>query len=839
MSISFNDIRSLQEIHTKIEKTSAVSFLNKCYEIIREKVKSNGLVFYAIKENNIESTIIIPEVLKDSLSMNYFKTDEVYYSFYSLKLSELKASNFFKQIKPNIFCLHYDKNFEYKFPFVFDYAYFLPTIFEQKIIGYLAIFCKASLENDIALIEYIADEWNLFVLLKGIFFNNKKLKNEIEKTFNRFDNIILIVRYPNKVIYYNEEFEKTYFKLKEFDYYKDTDFIQYLVTNELKIKTYKELDITTIYPKEAKYEILQKIKEVYESNNNLYFYLYFPINLGDNIYPAETYLKGIEFLGEKTLLFQIRFLRGIKTIEKNIKSYLQHFEEQLKLYSTLFHCMMNDLKNQITNTMLLASLVKEQNDFEINKSYVYILKLNLNDLIRKINTYLSYLLSFNQLKIGEDVSFSINDILENIYYSFSAKFSLKGLNFVCEYLEEEKNVFLKGDYFNLTNIINGLLNYISETATFGKVELNFSFKNLENDKCETYITISYYSDIEPFINLNSNEPFDIIELLNSNLSLYRYIDLILAFNLAKYFGFLLNFVKSDLLKTFVIKKIFEKSTISASEIEKSKFNELEFTDKGTGIKLLVITDDFFFEHILREIFYKYDFFVTFAKDKVSILNELNNKYHIVLIEQFIYNLKPIEILEYIRENLEEPYNNIPVIVMTNDCSTENVSYIKKLGFNDILLKPFNKTILLSIIFKHIGLTKKMFIEKEKRVLEDLIFKSVSEQFFSFDLIKVLCDNDKRKIMDFVNNLIDQINYNINCAEAFISENNYSSLLIAINKLISLYNMLYMKRNIVIAKNIINLIKNNEDINKIRVEFSRLRQMNSFILELLKDNLNKL
>ena len=77
----------------------------------------------------------------------------------------------------------------------------------------------------------------------------------------------------------------------------------------------------------------------------------------------------------------------------------------------------------------------------------------------------------------------------------------------------------------------------------------------------------------------------------------------------------------------------------------------------------------------------------------STVNKLNTE--LLFLEIDIYNHKEIKIIKTLKKDKNN--RNIPLVLITTDNDTKNISYAKELGFDEILLKPFNFPMIQEVI----------------------------------------------------------------------------------------------------------------------------------------------
>ncbi|KAL8820692.1 MAG: hypothetical protein Q9223_001148 [Gallowayella weberi] len=96
--------------------------------------------------------------------------------------------------------------------------------------------------------------------------------------------------------------------------------------------------------------------------------------------------------------------------------------------------------------------------------------------------------------------------------------------------------------------------------------------------------------------------------------------------------------------------------------------------------------------------------VDYAFDGLEAVNKMNagSKYDMVLMDIIMPNLDGVSACHLIRQ-----FDNTPIIAMTSNIRSDDISMYFQHGMNDVLPKPFTKEGLLSMLEKHLGHLKKI------------------------------------------------------------------------------------------------------------------------------------
>lgn len=119
------------------------------------------------------------------------------------------------------------------------------------------------------------------------------------------------------------------------------------------------------------------------------------------------------------------------------------------------------------------------------------------------------------------------------------------------------------------------------------------------------------------------------------------------------------------------------------------------------LNILIVDDVFINQFLLKTEFEKIGLLSKSVKNGRLAIDELQkNNYDIVFIDIEMPEMNGIETVNYIRKNLENPKNKIPLIALTAHNSEDFGSEIADVGFNDIIFKPYNFDKILQIIEKY-------------------------------------------------------------------------------------------------------------------------------------------
>ena len=124
------------------------------------------------------------------------------------------------------------------------------------------------------------------------------------------------------------------------------------------------------------------------------------------------------------------------------------------------------------------------------------------------------------------------------------------------------------------------------------------------------------------------------------------------------------------------------------------------------LQILLVDDDELSRNVALDIINEMEIKCDTATSGLSAIDMvMSNNYDIVLMDIAMPVMNGIDALKEIRDLSDEYYEKLPIIAMTEDVIGKNRQEIIDEGFSDVILKPFDITVLASLVNR--------FAEKEK------------------------------------------------------------------------------------------------------------------------------
>ncbi|MCJ1436460.1 kinase-regulated stress-responsive transcription factor skn7 [Xylographa pallens] len=121
-------------------------------------------------------------------------------------------------------------------------------------------------------------------------------------------------------------------------------------------------------------------------------------------------------------------------------------------------------------------------------------------------------------------------------------------------------------------------------------------------------------------------------------------------------------------------------------------------------QILLVEDDPTCRRIGSKFLYSFHCAIDSAFDGLEAVNKMNagSKYDLVLMDIIMPNLDGVSACHLIRQ-----FDATPIIAMTSNIRSDDISMYFQHGMNDVLPKPFTKEGLLNMLEKHLSHLKKM------------------------------------------------------------------------------------------------------------------------------------
>jgi signal transduction histidine kinase/ActR/RegA family two-component response regulator len=362
--------------------------------------------------------------------------------------------------------------------------------------------------------------------------------------------------------------------------------------------------------------------------------------------------------------------------------------------------MSHEIRTPINGIIGIANLLKTEKLKRSQHDLVDTLLFSSNYLL----SILTDILDFSKIESGnltfDNIQFNLREICESVQSLNNANAQKKGIGLV---LNADKNVadYISGDSVRLCQMLNNLVGNAIKFTDKGEVQIayrllhekdnqqtiEFTVKDsgigIAADKLDTIFESFSQADRTISTNyggtgLGLTITKKLIELQGGSIKVDSKI------NKGTTFTFVLTFQKVNVWQYKEQKKIRNQCHLNLD-----------------GLKVLVAEDNKINATILNKFLDKWNVKMDHAVNGSQVLEKLKvQEYDLILMDLHMPVMGGKEATKIIREDKLSSYNQIPIIALTADATTETQKIILESGFNEYVTKPFNPDKLYSVLEKY-------------------------------------------------------------------------------------------------------------------------------------------
>lgn len=391
-------------------------------------------------------------------------------------------------------------------------------------------------------------------------------------------------------------------------------------------------------------------------------------------------------------------------------------ESAVKAKQQFLSNMSHEIRTPMNAIIGFTKVLLKTNLSEKQKEYLQAIKLSGDALIVLINDILDLAKVDSGKMTFEQVPFKMASSISAMLHLFEPKIQEKNLRLIKEFDNNIPEVLL-GDPVRLHQVI---LNLVSNAVKFtAKGKITVSVHLLRED--ENSVTIQF-SVTDTGIGIPENKIekiFDNFQQASSGTSrLYGGTGLGLAIvkQLVESQGGCIQVnSKIDEGSTFSIILNFQKTN---AEVVVA-MDMLELDNEIKDIKVLVVEDIALNRLLIKTLLDDFGFEHDIAVNgKIAIEKLKENSYDIILMDLQMPEMNGFEATDYIRNRMN---STIPIIALTADVTTVDLTKCKAVGMNDYIAKPVDEKLLYN---KIIELVKKSAMPGVREQVENIETKKL-------------------------------------------------------------------------------------------------------------------
>ncbi len=407
------------------------------------------------------------------------------------------------------------------------------------------------------------------------------------------------------------------------------------------------------------------------------------------------------------------------------------------------------------------------------KEYLTSIKMSGDALIVLINDILDLAKVDAGKMTFEQIPFKMSISIATMLHLFETKIQEKNLTLIKEYDDKIPEV-LVGDPVRLHQIILNLVSNAVKFTSEGKITVSIQLLSEDDEKVTIQFSIS---------DTGMGIPKDRIDKIFENFQqassgtarLYGGTGLGLA--IVKQLvepqnGTISVKSKIDVGSTFSFILPFQKTKADVEIVP-----QLVELDPGiTNIKVLVVEDIALNQLLMRTLLDDFGFECDIATNgKIAIEMLQSKSYDIILMDLQMPEMNGFETTEYIRHTMN---SLIPIIALTADVTTADLTKCKAVGMNDYIAKPVDDRLLYS---KIVGFVKKNMLLNE--TIEILSAENITVKCTNMDFLKQHTKSNHALMMEIITLYLEQTPSLIKTMKQSLFTKDWNLLYTTIHKLI--------------------------------------------------------
>ncbi|MBN1926568.1 MAG: PAS domain S-box protein [Prolixibacteraceae bacterium] len=470
--------------------------------------------------------------------------------------------------------------------------------------------------------------------------------------------------------------------------------------------------------------------------------------------------------------------------KRKAESISQIAEEAVKAKQQFLSNMSHEIRTPMNVIIGFTKVLLKTELTEKQKEYLAAIKMSGDSLIVLINDILDLAKVDSGKMVFEKIPFKLAMSVSSMIHLFEPKINEKNLQLIKEYDTRIPEVIL-GDPVRLHQII---LNLISNAVKFthdGNVTLSVKLasedeENVTIDFAVSDTGIGIAADKIDAIFENFQQAYSGTSRLYGGTGL----GLSIVKQLVESQGGAIK-VTSTINKgsTFSFNLTFKKTNENA-EYEADNF---ELDVDAADIKILLVEDIVLNQLLMKTIIEDFGFECDIAANGKIAMEKLQmNAYDAVLMDLQMPVMSGFEATKHIRESMK---SDIPIIALTADVTTVDLSKCKTAGMNDYIAKPVNEKILYN---KIVGLVK-----KSKQANEDqdkAIAETQKTKCIDLDYLLHRTKKDPKLMIQMISLYLEQTPPLIIAMKKGFQNEEWGLLYSAIHKMIPSFSMMGIGTN---------------------------------------------
>ncbi|MDW7690511.1 PAS domain S-box protein [Flammeovirgaceae bacterium SG7u.111] len=497
-------------------------------------------------------------------------------------------------------------------------------------------------------------------------------------------------------------------------------------------------------------------------------------------FPIELAITPIPFEDELHFSAFVRDITDRKKAEKDLLEAKQVAEDSAKAKELFLAKMSHEIRTPMNAILGLSEIMLKTKLSETQNKYLDAVRFSAKNLLVIINDILDFSkIEADKLNL-EEIPFSIEEVIENIYQLVQHKAEEKGIVFNIYFNQLIQEIVL-GDPVRLNQTLLNMVNNAIKFTEVGSVKLSCNLQ--QETPTHQYLLFQVEDTGEGIPEEKLEYIFDSFEQADVSIS-RKYggtgLGLTISKQLIELMGGEIN-VKTSLKKgtifSFVIP--FKKTSQDILEIK----SDDEFKNRDyKGFQILLVEDNrinrFFASTILEQKSFKVE---TAENGKIGIEMLEKGDFDIVLMDIQMPIMNGIEATQIIRNKLKM---EVPIIALTANAYQKDLENYKKVGMNDYVVKPFEEHTLLEKIDDYLPESPKSGIP-----IDDNLTSSSGQPMYDLSKLQSNVNQNTAFLNKMIQIFIDDTPEVLRSLEEALKENNLQKMSEIAHKLKSTIDLL--------------------------------------------------
>jgi len=495
-----------------------------------------------------------------------------------------------------------------------------------------------------------------------------------------------------------------------------------------------------------------------------------------------------------TLIFISLILRDVtrsNRLRTQLENERRRAEKLAKVKEEFLANMSHEIRTPLNVIIGFSEQLAKDVSQEKSKEFVNAIQKSSGHLLSIVNQILDY----SKLEAGgserEDISFSVHDLIHEVFESFRWKAAECGLLFSF-FIDEKIPEILRGSAVSVKQILINLVSNAIKFTEQGSVIIHVSLE--EENENSVIIAIQVRDTGIGIAPAALGKIFSAFTQSNGEIT-RKYggtgLGLAITKKLSESLGGTID-VNSELTvgSVFTVRVPFRKSTQKTQNEESADTNSVPDSQTFFANKHILIVDDEEMNVKLCEIILENLGMKTrSASDGKEALEKFQNEnFDLVLLDIQMPEMSGFEVVKSIRSLDDKLQRQIPVIALTANLFAENENQYAEAGFSDHLTKPFTEKQLLEKLEKFLP-QGTMFSSKVES--QNSSFKSNGKRY-SLKYLEETSGANKEFISEMLGSFIANNNANIRRLHRALEEADYNSIHNVAHKMIPSFRYLELR-----------------------------------------------